>query len=177
VLSALGPPGPAQSTTILRDSARSLVSAMQIAAARRLLVVSAAVLFEDAGIFVSLMRRTLLRNVAEDNAAMERLIMASDLAWTIARPPRLTNGQTTGRYRVAEGHLPGAASCLAAAMLPTFCSTNSRAARIRAALSAWPARRSHAVAMYSRSAFVSPSISSTRCFTTSPIEITPTSRP
>jgi uncharacterized protein YbjT (DUF2867 family) len=37
---------------------------------------------------------------------MERIIAASDLAWTIARPPRLTNGRMTGRYRTAEGHLP-----------------------------------------------------------------------
>src|SRR5260221_425238 len=71
VVSALGPPGPARST-ILRDSARSIVSAMQAAAVHRLLVISAAVLFEDAGAFVRLMRRTLLKNVAADNGAMER---------------------------------------------------------------------------------------------------------
>jgi len=64
------------------------------------------VLFEDAGAFVNLMRRTLLKNVAEDNGAMERVIAASDLAWTIARPPRLTHGRMTNRYRVTEGHLP-----------------------------------------------------------------------
>ena len=105
VLSCLGPPGPARST-LLRDSARSIVAAMQATAMRRLLVVSAAVLFEDAGAFVNLMRRTLLKNVAEDNGAMERVIAASDLTWTIARPPRLTNGRMTGRYRIAEAHLP-----------------------------------------------------------------------
>jgi len=105
VLSALGPPGPAPST-LLRESARGIVAAMQAVAVSRLLVVSAAVLFEDAGAFVALMRRTLLRNVAEDNAAMEREILASDLDWTIARPPRLTNGRMTGSYRVTEDHLP-----------------------------------------------------------------------
>lgn len=105
VLSALGPPGPARST-LLRDSARSIVEAMQATSVRRLLVISAAVLFEDAGAFVTLMRRTLLRNVAEDNAAMERAIVASDLDWTIARPPRLTNGRITGSYRVTEDRLP-----------------------------------------------------------------------
>jgi len=105
VLSCLGPPGPARST-LLHDSARSIVSAMQAAGVHRLLVISAAVLFEDAGAFVDLMRRTLLKNVAEDNGAMERVIAASDLAWTIARPPRLTHGRMTRRYRVAEDHLP-----------------------------------------------------------------------
>ena len=29
------------------------------------------------------------------------------LDWTIARPPRLTNGPLTRRYRVADGHQPG----------------------------------------------------------------------
>ena len=49
VLSALGPPGPRRST-ILPDSARSTVSAMQSAGLRRLLIVSAAILFEDLGL-------------------------------------------------------------------------------------------------------------------------------
>ena len=32
--------------------------------------------------------------------------MKSGLEWTIARPPRLTDGAYTGKYRVREGHLP-----------------------------------------------------------------------
>src|SRR3954462_15686977 len=62
VLSALGPPGPRKST-ILPDSARSIVSAMQSSGIRRLLIVSAAILFEDLGLLATLLRRTLLRNV------------------------------------------------------------------------------------------------------------------
>jgi hypothetical protein len=38
---------------------------------------------------------------------MERIVMASALNWTIARPPRLTNGPPTGHYDVENGHLPG----------------------------------------------------------------------
>lgn len=105
VLSALGPPGPGP-TTILRECARSTVAAMQAVGIRRLLVVSAAVLFEDMGIIVKLMRRTLLKNVAEDSAEMERVVMASGLNWTIARPPRLTNGALTKHYRVENGRMP-----------------------------------------------------------------------
>jgi len=105
VVSALGPPGPGP-TTILRDGARSAVEAMQTGGPRRLIVVSAAVLFDDLGILGALLRRTLLKNVAEDSAEMERIVMASGLEWTIARPPRLTNGPLTGRYRVENGHLP-----------------------------------------------------------------------
>jgi len=105
VVSALGPPGPGP-TTILRAGARSTVEAMRTVGPRRLIVVSAAVLFDDLGVLGGLLRRTLLKNVAEDSAEMERIVMASGLDWTIARPPRLTNGPLTGRYRVENGHLP-----------------------------------------------------------------------
>jgi putative NADH-flavin reductase len=105
VVSALGPPGPGP-TTILRAGARSTVEAMQTGGPRRLIVVSAAVLFDDLVVLGGLLRRTLLKNVAEDSAEMERIVMASGLDWTIARPPRLTNGPLTGRYRVENGHLP-----------------------------------------------------------------------
>lgn len=105
VLSALGPPGPGP-TTILRDCARSTVAAMQTAGIRRLLVVSAAVLFEDAGLVAALLRRTLLRNIAADSAEMEQVIMASGLDWTIVRPPRLTNGPLTKHYLVADDRMP-----------------------------------------------------------------------
>jgi putative NADH-flavin reductase len=105
VFSALGPPGPGR-TTILRECARSIVAAMEAAGSRRLLVVSAAILFRDAGLLVALMRATLLRNIAEDAAEMERIIEASGLNWTIARPPRLTNGPLTTHYTVEDGRLP-----------------------------------------------------------------------
>lgn len=105
VLSALGPPGTGR-TTILRDSARSIVAAMQAAGVGRLLVVSAAVLFEDAGLLAALLRRTLLKNIAEDSAAMERIITGSGLDWTIARPPRLTNGPLSTHYAVEDGRMP-----------------------------------------------------------------------
>ena len=105
VLSALGPPGPRRSA-ILPDSARSTVSAMQSAGIRRLLIVSAAILFEDLGLLAALLRRTLLRNVVIGSGEMERIVAASDLHWTIVRPPRLTNGPRTARYQVADDRFP-----------------------------------------------------------------------
>lgn len=105
VLSALGPPGVGP-TTIVADAARATVAAMREAGVRRLLVVGVAVLFEDAGLFGAILRRSLLRNVAKDSAEMESIVTASSLDWTIARPPRLTNGPLTGRYSVADGRLP-----------------------------------------------------------------------
>jgi putative NADH-flavin reductase len=80
---------------------------MQAAGLHRLIVVSAAVLFDDLGIAGRLLRRTLLKYVGDDSIAMEHIVMASTLRWTIARPPRLTNGPRTGHYDVENGHLPG----------------------------------------------------------------------
>jgi len=68
-----------------------------------------AVLFEDDGLLNAIARRTFLRNVARDSAEMERIEGASDLDWTIARPPRLTNGALTRAYGVADGRMPAGA--------------------------------------------------------------------
>jgi putative NADH-flavin reductase len=106
VISTLGPPGVGP-TMLLRAAAESTVAAMQAAGVRRLIVVSAAVLFDDLGLAGTILRRTLLRSVGNDSAEMERIVVASALDWTITRPPRLTNGPRTGRYDVENGHLPG----------------------------------------------------------------------
>ena len=105
VLSAIGPPGPGR-TTVTSQSAESTVTAMRTTGIRRLLVVGVAVLFQDGGFLAGILRATLLRNVAADSAAMERIVTASGLDWTIVRPPRLTNGSRRERYGIAEEHLP-----------------------------------------------------------------------
>jgi putative NADH-flavin reductase len=105
VLSALGPPGPGR-TTINSDCARSAVEAMGVAGVRRLLIVSVAVLFEDQGPLFWLFRKTLLRNITQDSAEMERVVVGSGLDWTIVRPPSLTNGPQTGRYAVEDDRMP-----------------------------------------------------------------------
>lgn len=105
VLSALGPPGPALNT-ITSDGARATVVAMQTAGMRRLLIVGVAALFPDIGIFGRMLRNTLLRNIADDSAEMERIVNASGLDWTIVRPPRLTNGPRLEHYGVADDRLP-----------------------------------------------------------------------
>jgi len=85
VLSAIGPPGPGR-TTITGDSAQATLAAMRATGVRRLLIVGVAVLFDDAGILARLLRKTLLRNVANDSAEMERIVRASNLDWTIRTP-------------------------------------------------------------------------------------------
>ncbi|WP_242342824.1 NAD(P)-dependent oxidoreductase [Anaeromyxobacter terrae] len=108
VLSALGPVGLGP-TTLVGDCARSTVAAMKATGVRRLLVVGVAVLFEHDGLLNAIARRTFLRNVARDSAEMERIVSASGLDWTIARPPRLTNGALTRAYGVADGRMPPSA--------------------------------------------------------------------
>ncbi len=105
VLSAFGAPGPGR-TSILQDSSRVTVEAMRETGVRRLLVVSVAIMFDHIGFLPAVMRRTLLRNIFADAKEMERTIASSNLDWTIARPPRLTNGPLTKRYRVADGRMP-----------------------------------------------------------------------
>jgi putative NADH-flavin reductase len=105
VLSTIGPPGPGRNTITSR-CAQATLEAMKSTGIRRLLIVGVAVLFDDAGFVASLLRRTLLRNVAEDSSRMERIVKASQLDWTIVRPPRLTNGSRTECYGVADDHLP-----------------------------------------------------------------------
>ena len=80
---------------------------MQTVGLHRLIVISAAVLFDDLGIAGRVLRRTVLKNVAADSLEMEAIVTSSALDWTIARPPRLTNGPQTGHYDVEYGHLPG----------------------------------------------------------------------
>ena len=46
-------------------------------------MVSAAVLFYDGGVLFQLLRHTLRKNVEEDDVELERVVMASALAWTL----------------------------------------------------------------------------------------------
>ena len=105
VLSTIGPPGFSRNT-ITSDSARAMVAAMQTAGVRRLIVVGLATLFPDIGMFGRVLRKTLLRNIADDSAEMERIVKATRLDWTIVRPPRLTDGVRTEQYGIADDRLP-----------------------------------------------------------------------
>lgn len=89
-----------------RDFGRGLVEALRMAGVQRFIHVSSAFVFNDGGLLVKGMANTLFRNVTVDHRDSEREMMQPDLQWTILRPPRLTNGPATSRFRVASGHLP-----------------------------------------------------------------------
>ncbi|MFC8191243.1 NAD(P)-dependent oxidoreductase [Cellulomonas sp. NPDC057328] len=101
VISALG--GAARGpTSVCTDAMATAVPAMRRAEVTRLVVVSAHGVAESRD--RSLYARAVWAGVEErmrDKEAMERLVTASDLRWTVVRPPRLTDARPTGRYRVA----------------------------------------------------------------------------
>jgi len=106
VASALGSGNSLHSNPTLIDGVRNILRAMDRAGVRRFVYLSMLGVgdsgkqlgFVDRYIVVPL----LLRSVAADHAKKEALIKRSALDWVIVRPPRLTNGPYTGRYRSGE---------------------------------------------------------------------------
>ena len=109
VLSGVGPrstkDGPIASTVTV-----SIIAAMQGTGVRRLITVSAAPVGkmpEDEGLFGRLIlypvARTLLRPVFDDLEKMEADMWQSGIEATAVRPPRLTDGPLTHKYRQRIG--------------------------------------------------------------------------
>lgn len=87
----------------LIEGVRNIIRAMERASVRRLVYLSMLgaggsgwqMRFLDRYIVVPL----LLHNVVAEHEQKEMLIQQSGLDWTIVRPPRMTSGPFTGRYR------------------------------------------------------------------------------
>ncbi|TDW97218.1 NAD(P)-dependent oxidoreductase [Dinghuibacter silviterrae] len=94
-------------TTFYSKGVTHLLDAMHRAGVSRLMVMSALGL--DIGPEINPVQRFLtkyvlqriLRHPFADLRKMEDIVKASDMEWTIVRPPRLTNGKPKGHYRVA----------------------------------------------------------------------------
>ena len=106
VLSALGvrPPEAFRPHSLVEDCAASTVAAMTRAGVKRLVLVSAAILFPEKGLLFAFFRR-LLKHVARDLGAAELIVRATSLDWTIARPPRLVD-RTDAAYHSQRDALP-----------------------------------------------------------------------
>lgn len=88
----------------------NILAAMKRAGVKRIVVISAAPLGAADGAFQRVAFRilwTFLRDVYEDLRRMESVLRESDAEWTITRPPRLTDGPLTGKYRTAIDHNVG----------------------------------------------------------------------
>jgi len=111
-----GVPSPPYGTgpsTLRQGSTRSIMQAMRKTGARRLLFISGSIVADEGEspylryLLKPAARHTFLRHVNADFLAAEAEIRASDLDWTIFRPPSLTNKPARGTFRVAtERNLP-----------------------------------------------------------------------
>jgi putative NADH-flavin reductase len=107
IVSALGVGVSRGPTNVYSAGVGNIMKAMKSAGVRRLICVSASALAIDAEdpfvarIILKPLLQGLLKRPFADLAIMEREVVASGLDWTIVRPPRLTNGARTGRYRTA----------------------------------------------------------------------------
>ena len=95
VLSVLGTRG-LGATTVLVDSSRATIAAMRKSGVKRLVILSSALLDSHIGLINRIVSRTILRHFSSDQRAMEALVTASDLDWTVLRPPRMTGSAPDG---------------------------------------------------------------------------------
>jgi putative NADH-flavin reductase len=96
VLSVLGTRG-LGATSVLEDSSRATIAAMRRAGVNRLVILSSALLDAHIGVVNRIVSRTLLRHFSSDQRAMEKLVTASDLDWTVLRPPRMGSSAPDGQ--------------------------------------------------------------------------------
>jgi len=116
VLSTLGPREVFKPSSMLYDSALATTRAMNRSGMTRLVVLSAAAHFPG---IPNRIASLIMRNHMRDSLAMEKIVQASGLDWTIARPPRLTQEQYT-TYRSREGVAPKMGFTLARKAVAAF---------------------------------------------------------
>lgn len=106
IISAIGA-GNREPTTLYSEGARNLLAAMGRQQVRRVFFISASAIeiSPEQSFIVRLATRFIVQklfgNGYADQRIMEKLVKGSDTDYTIVRPPRLTNGPETGRYRFA----------------------------------------------------------------------------
>jgi putative NADH-flavin reductase len=116
VLSTLGPREVFKASSMLRDNALATTRAMNRSGVKRLVVLSAAAHFPG---IPNRIASFVMRNHMRDSLAMEEIVQASGLDWTIARPPRLTQEEYS-TYRSREGAAPKMGFSLARKAVAAF---------------------------------------------------------
>ena len=104
-LSALGIGMSLMPGTLIADSMRNIVPALERAGVRRFVLMSAfgvGATRNDAPPLLRLMYGTLLAGIFADKRDGEDIVRASALEWTIVYPVVLTGGPLTARYRASE---------------------------------------------------------------------------
>ncbi len=88
---------------LFSGATRVLIAAMQVKGVKRLICVTGFGAGDSRASISCLQRlpfEIVFRRAYEDKSLQERLVKASGLDWTIARPGVLTDGPRTGRYRI-----------------------------------------------------------------------------
>jgi putative NADH-flavin reductase len=116
VVSTLGPREVFKPNSLLHDSAFATTQAMKRSGVKRLVVLSGAAHFPG---IPNRIVSFILRNHMRDSLAMEEIVQASGLDWTIARPPRLTQEEYS-TYRSREGAAPKMGFSLARKAVAAF---------------------------------------------------------
>lgn len=105
VVSALGVAEALKHDPAVVTGIGNIIRAMEAEGVRRLLYLSFIGVHESrraVGFVLRYLAPIPLRAEIADHEAKERLVKASSLDWTIVRPPKLTDGPRTGRYRTGE---------------------------------------------------------------------------
>ena len=105
VVSVLGVAEPLKHDPAVITGIENIVRAMEAKGLRRLLYLSFIGVRESrsaVGFVLRYIAPLPLRAEIADHEVKERLVRASALDWTIVRPPKLTAGPRTGRYRAGE---------------------------------------------------------------------------
>ncbi len=106
VISCVGVATPLQArkgTTIHSLGTQNIVAAMRTSSCRRLIVVSSAGVAPRKGVpllYKLIVKPFFLEPAYRDMRLMEEFVRNTDLAWTIVRPPYLTDAPITPNYRL-----------------------------------------------------------------------------
>ncbi|MHA4741945.1 NAD(P)-dependent oxidoreductase [Dyadobacter sp. MSC1_007] len=109
VISAIGK-NSVKKTSLYSQGNKNLLELFKNTSTQRVFFISASGLEVNPShsILVQLVTRfilqKILKNMYADLWKMEEIVKGSDIAWTIMRPPQLTDGALTGRYRHSIDH-------------------------------------------------------------------------
>ena len=103
VISSIGHRGP-NDPWLVSEAASVMLAAMDRIQVKRFVILSGGLLFPSFNPAALVLRIMIAKRLA-DARAMEKVVCASDVDWTIVRPPHLKNGIAKG-YKAKVGGLP-----------------------------------------------------------------------
>ena len=111
VISTIGTGSSKKPTTIYSEGTGKIISVMKNAGIKKIIMVTAAAFdTTDPGannFMVKYIARPLFKNIYSDMITLESMLEnEKDINWICIRPPRLTNGKLTRKYRVKINHCP-----------------------------------------------------------------------